>query len=97
MARIRHEPIRARSSRSASPLPAYGDSDATWVDLGGHELRLRGDAGQVMWSAALPDPHAVLARLEFGERDLESLGYGESNEGSGETGGFEGGMRDGWS
>ncbi len=83
MARVGYEPgrPRARSVRMARSFAVFGETEGAWIDLGGRELRLRGDTGQVMWSASLPDSHAGLARLEFGERELESLGEEELDEG----------------
>ena len=74
MARTRRSLALARARRSTPPV-AFGDGEheATWLEWGGSELRLRDDGGGVIDSIALPDAQTVLARLEFGRGELDTL------------------------
>ena len=67
--------LRARrSQRSPTVLGSLaGDIDSGWLELGGSEMRLCKDGGEVVWSTALPDLALALARYEFAAADLSSL------------------------
>jgi len=71
MARPAFSTARLRARRSNRPLPIAGDLDSGWLELGGSELRLRRDGGDVLWSVALPD--LALAGYELAAADLASL------------------------
>ena len=83
MARTRRSLALARARRSAPPsaFGGGGDGDATWLEWGGSELRLRDDGGGVIDSIALPDVHAALGRLEFGRGELDTLAEETAEEG----------------
>ncbi len=82
MDRIRRSAALARARRNtALSAVGGGDHEATWLEWGGSELRLRDDGGGVIGSISLPDTHAALGRLEFGRGELDTLADETADEG----------------
>lgn len=64
---------RRRASRPSPPMPFTNENESAWLEFGAVEMRLRRDAGEVVWSAAMPDTTPALTRAEWAARDLAAL------------------------